>query len=297
MFAVKSTYESNRKASVTFLIVPKILSDFIRGTDLVILCIFAFRCEKIRGKKRAAGRSPAAGTAGVSMFVIFIRSAIVYALVILAIRIMGKRQVGDMQPGELVITFLISEAAATPLENADQPILTGVVAIFSLVIMEVLTSVLTMKFFPARKIINGRSAILIANGEIDQKSMKDLRVTVPDLLELLREQGIFNINEVSYAVLETDGQLSVLSKCRYQPLSAQLQETPDQGDQMPFLIISDGNLLSDGLRHSGLDEERLTALLKQKDLRKKDVFLMTADAAGQYYIVEKQHWHKGGKVK
>lgn len=222
------------------------------------------------------------------MFVIFIRSAIVYALVILAIRIMGKRQVGDMQPGELVITILISEAAATPLENTNQPILIGVVAIFSLVIMEVLTSVLTLKFFPARKIINGRSAILIANGEIDQKSMKDLRVTVPDLLELLREQGIFDVNEVSYAVLETDGQLSVLSKCRYQPLNAQLQETPDQGDQMPFLIISDGTVLADGLRLSGLDETRLFNILKRKKLRKRDVFLMTADRSGAYSIIEKQ---------
>ena len=222
------------------------------------------------------------------MFVIFIRSAIVYALVILAIRIMGKRQVGDMQPGELVITILISEAAATPLENANQPILIGVVAIFSLVIMEVLTSVLTMKFFPARKIINGRSAILIANGEIDQKSMRDLRVTVPDLLELLREQGIFDINEVSYAVLETDGQLSVLSKCRYQPITAQLQETPRQGDQMPFLIISDGSLLEDGLRLSGLDANRLRDILQKRNLRQKDVFLMTADSGGKYAIVEKQ---------
>lgn len=222
------------------------------------------------------------------MFVIFIRSAIVYALVILAIRIMGKRQVGDMQPGELVITILISEAAATPLENANQPILIGVVSIFSLVIMEVITSVLTMKYFPARKIINGRSAILIANGEIDQKSMRDLRVTVPDLLELLREQGIFDVNEVSYAVLETDGQLSVLSKCKYQPLNAQLQETPEKGDQMPFLIISDGNVLNDGLRLSGLDEEKLSRILRRRKLRKKDVFIMTADQSGTYHIVEKQ---------
>ncbi len=222
------------------------------------------------------------------MFVIFIRSAIVYAIVILAIRIMGKRQVGDMQPGELVITILISEAAATPLENGNQPILIGIVAIFSLVIMEVLTSVITMKYFPARKIINGRSAILIANGKIDQKSMRDLRVTVPDLLELLREQGIFDVSEVSYAVLETDGQLSVLSKCEYQPITAQLQEEPNRGDTMAFLIISDGNILSDGLRLSGLDKDKLTEILKSKNLSKEDVFLMTADVNGEYNIVEKE---------
>ena len=222
------------------------------------------------------------------MFVIFIRSVIVYAVVILAIRIMGKRQVGDMQPGELVITILISEAAATPLENSDQPILIGVVAIFSLVIMEVLTSVITMKFFPARKIINGRSAILIANGKIDQKNMRDLRITVPDLLELLREQGIFDITEVSYAVLETDGQLSVLSKCYYQPITAQLKEEPNRGDTMPFLIISDGNIFSDGLRLSGLDKQKLTDILKSENLSKRDVFLMTADINGEYNIVKKE---------
>lgn len=222
------------------------------------------------------------------MFIIFIRSLIVYAIVIFAIRIMGKRQVGDMQPGELVITILISEAAATPLENTDQPILIGIVAIFSLVIMEVLTSVITMKVFPIRKIINGRSAILIANGKLNQRSMKNLRITVPDLLELLREQGIFDIGEVSYAVMETDGQLSVLQKCSYQPLTEELQKNPENGDKMPFLIISDGCLLRDGLRLSGLSEEKLKKILKDKHLAKKDVFMMTADETGAYSIVEKE---------
>lgn len=221
------------------------------------------------------------------MPVIFLRSIIVYIIVITAIRIMGKRQVGDMQPGELVITILISEAAATPLENPNEPILTGLVAIFSLVVMEVVTSVITMKFFPARKLINGRSAILIDNGTIDQKAMKDLRVTVPDLLELLREQGIFDISEISYAVLETDGQLSVLSKREYQPLTKQLMTGDNAGDDMPFLIISDGNLLKDGMQNAGLDKNKVESILYKKGLTKKQVFIMTVDKSGKVYLLEK----------
>lgn len=221
------------------------------------------------------------------MPVIFLRSIIVYIIVITAIRIMGKRQVGDMQPGELVITILISEAAATPLENPNEPILTGLVAIFSLVVMEVVTSVITMKFFPVRKLINGRSAILIDNGTIDQKAMKDLRVTVPDLLELLREQGIFDISEISYAVLETDGQLSVLSKREYQPLTKQLMTGDNAGDDMPFLIISDGNMLKDGMRNAGLDKNKVESILYKKGLTKKQVFIMTVDKSGKVYLLEK----------
>ena len=133
-------------------------------------------------------------------------------LVIFAIRIMGKRQIGDMQPGELVITILISEIAAIPIQDLNQPVMTGVVAVFTLVFLEIAVSAITMKCLPLRRFFYGDSAIIIKDGVLDQKKLRSLRVTGPDLLEVLRGQQIFDINDVAYAILETNGNLSVMLK-------------------------------------------------------------------------------------
>ncbi|MBO5020122.1 MAG: DUF421 domain-containing protein [Clostridia bacterium] len=130
---------------------------------------------------------------------------------------MGKRQIGDMQPNELVITLLISEIAAIPLQDTSQPLLNGIVAIFMLVILEIVISVITLKNQYIRKIMNGKSIVVIKNGVIDQHAMKNVRMTVLDLIELLRGQNVFDISTVAFAVLEVNGNLSVLLKKENQP--------------------------------------------------------------------------------
>ena len=154
------------------------------------------------------------------MIITITRTIILYIFVTLGIRLMGKRQIGEMQPNELVVTLLISEIAAIPLQDTSQPILNGVVAIFMLVILEILISVISMKSLFMRKIMNGKSAVIIKNGVIDQQMMKSVRMTVLDLVELLRGQDVFDISTVAFAVLEVNGNLSVLLKSSEQPATA-----------------------------------------------------------------------------
>ena len=132
----------------------------------------------------------------IDLIITIIRTAVVYVFVTLGIRLMGKRQIGDMQPNELAITLLISEIAAIPLQDSSQPVLNGIVAIFMLVIIEIFISVLAMKSLKIRKLMSGNSAVIIKNGVIDQQAMKKVRLTVIDLVELLRGQNIFKIENI-----------------------------------------------------------------------------------------------------
>ena len=151
------------------------------------------------------------------MLTTIVRTLISYSFIIIGIRLMGKRQIGDMQPGELVITLLISEIAAIPLQDPSQPVILGATAIFSLVALELGISLIAMKSFFFRKFLSGKSAVIIKSGRIDQTQMKKLRMTVLDLVELLRAQNVYDISTVDYAVLETNGSLNVLLKATEQP--------------------------------------------------------------------------------
>ena len=216
-----------------------------------------------------------------------IRTIILYIVVTLAIRLMGKRQIGDMQPNELVITLLISEIAAIPLQDMNQPLLVGVGAIFTLIVLEIAVSILAMKSFFVRKMMSGRSVILIKNGEIDQQSMKDVRMTVLDLIELLRAQEVFNIDDVAFAVLEVNGELSVLLKKDAQPVTIKDVDIKASDDALPMLVISDGKIVCESLKALQLDKNQLLAKLNKKGLTAKEIFLMTLDRNGTEQIVKK----------
>lgn len=221
------------------------------------------------------------------MLMIVIRTGILYFLVILGIRLMGKRQIGDMQPGELVITILISEIAAIPLQDFDQPILTGAVAIFTLVFLEILISVITMKFNKFRRVFYGDSAIIIKDGKLDQKMLKKLRVTVPDLLEVMRTEQIFDISDVAYAILETNGQLSIMPKSACQTATVGDLEGNIKDAALPYLVISDGRFIDDSIKQLGYNRTTVTELAKLQGLNPKDIFLMTCDKNGKTNIIEK----------
>lgn len=221
------------------------------------------------------------------MLVTILRTAILYVFVILGLRIMGKRQIGDMQPNELVITILISEIAAIPIQDINQPVVNGIIAIFMLVVLEILISFLSMKSVKARQVINGKSAVIVKDGQLDQKLMKRMRVTVADLMEVLRIQNVFHIDQVAYAILETNGQLSVLLKPEYQTATAADLDKHPADDGIPALVINDGRLLKEGLALSGASEEAVEQILKSQRLTYKQVFLMTMDKTGRHYIVRK----------
>ena len=202
---------------------------------------------------------------------------------------MGKRQVGDMQPGELVVTILISEIAAIPIQDTDAPVLHGVVAISTLISAEIIVSFLALKNMRFRKAVNGGSAIIIKNGVIDQKLMKQLRITVADLMELLRLQNVFDISEVSYAILETNGNLSVLLKPENRTLTAKQAGVPYEDSVIPTLIVCDGKIIDEGLRLIGKDKAFIDKTAKKEKVKISQIFMLTAAKNGQYNISKKDN--------
>ena len=221
------------------------------------------------------------------MFITVYRTIILYIAVIISIRLMGKRQIGDMQPSDLVITLLISEIAAMPLQDTDQPILFGVSAIFTIVLIEILVSLISLKSFVVRKMLSGSSAILIRDGVIDQKELKKVRMTVLDLVEMLRGQQVFNIEDVSFAVLETGGSLSVLLKSKQQPATVGDIKVSKPPAELPLPVVSDGKILTDSLKKLGVKEDEVVVRLAKKGIRAADVFLMTLDSLGKSEIIKK----------
>jgi uncharacterized membrane protein YcaP (DUF421 family) len=200
---------------------------------------------------------------------------------------MGKRQIGDMQPNELVITLLISEIVAIPLQDITQPILSGVVAIFMLIVLEIVMSVLSMKSITVRKFMSGNSVVIINNGVVDQKAMKDVRMTVLDLIEQLRGQNVFDISTVAFAVLEVNGELSVLLKSGDQPLTAKDMGIKKDKAALPLPVISDGKILDDSLKALGITTQTLEKKLKANQTEVSRVFLMTLDRYDNIRIVKK----------
>ena len=202
---------------------------------------------------------------------------------------MGKRQIGEMQPNELVVTLLISEIAAIPLQDTSQPILDGVVAIFTLVILEIIISVTAMKSIIVRKLMNGKSAVIIKNGVIDQQAMKNVRMTVLDLVELLRGQNVFDISTVAFAVLEVNGNLSILLKSSEQAATSGDLKLNKEAAVLPLPVISDGKLINESLKALETDSGKIKKILDDNDTVIENVFLMTMDRDAKFTLIKKRN--------
>ncbi len=215
------------------------------------------------------------------------KGIIVYISVIIAMRFMGKRQIGELQPGELVITFLLSEVAAMSLQGDDIPILSSVSLIFLLVVLELTSSYLSMKSRKYRTMTQGHSVLIIKEGKLLKRNMKMIRYSNDDLLEALRLKDVFDIDTVQYAYIETNGSVSVQLKKKYQPLSADDMNKKAEEEYLPCLVISDGKIITREFTFCNMTEAKLLKMLKKENLTAKEVFLMTADKNGKTYIVRK----------
>ena len=223
------------------------------------------------------------------MIITITRTVILYIFVTLGIRLMGKRQIGEMQPNELVVTLLISEIAAIPLQDTSQPILDGVVAIFTLVILEIIISVTAMKSIIVRKLMNGKSAVIIKNGVVDQQAMKNVRMTVLDLVELLRGQNVFDISTVAFAVLEVNGNLSILLKSSEQPATSGDLKLNKEAAVLPLPVISDGKLINESLKALETDSKKIRKILDDNNTVIENVFLMTMDRDSKFTLIKKRN--------
>ena len=223
------------------------------------------------------------------MSVAVIRTVILYFTVITALRIMGKRQVGELQPAELVVTIMISNIATLSIEDTNIPLLGSVLPIFMLVSCEVIESVLSLKSRTLRKLFAGNPRIIIKDGVINQTEMRNLRWSIDDLTEQLRIGGIFDIREVSFAVVETTGALSAYQKFDARPATAKMLSIPPDGepDVPPMTVISDGVLDEDALSFLNLRREWLDKILAEKKLTIDKVYMMTCDRRAGYSLIEK----------
>ena len=220
------------------------------------------------------------------MIISVIRTILLYIVIILAIRIMGKRQIGELQTSELVVTLLISDIAAIPMQNTEQSLLSGIVPI--LIVCEIIISLLMLKRAGFRRIICGKPIVIISDGKINQSEMHQLRMSTEDLSEELRQQGIFNIEDVGFAIVETNGKLSVLKKPEKDiPTAEELGiKTNDKG--LEVVVISDGEISKYSLKICGLNRDWLFDILKKENTELNDVFLMIANGQGEYKIIEKE---------
>lgn len=222
------------------------------------------------------------------MIISVIRTILLYIVIILAIRIMGKRQIGELQTSELVVTLLISDIAAIPMQNTEQSLLSGIVPILILIVCEIIISLLMLKRAGFRRIICGKPIVIISDGKINQSEMHQLRMSTEDLSEELRQQGIFIIEDVGFAIVETNGKLSVLKKPEKDiPTAEELGiKTNDKG--LEVVVISDGEISKYSLKICGLNKDWLFDILKKENTELNDVFLMIANGQGEYKIIEKE---------
>lgn len=223
------------------------------------------------------------------MFIPLIRTIILYTFVIIAVRLMGKRQIAEMQPTELVITILISAVASVPMQNPEIPLTHGIVPIFTLISAEIFISFLSLKFPRFRKVLTGKPVILIENGIIDQNALKSTRLSIDDLYEELRLNNTFNIADIRRAQLETNGQLSILLFDKKQPLTPEDLELKISPSAINYIVIADGYIDNNVLKLLKKDRKWLTDELEKRGINNtKDVFLMLCDSSSQTTIIKKE---------
>ncbi len=223
------------------------------------------------------------------MTIAFIRTIILYLVVVIALRIMGKRQVGELSPSELVVTILISELAAIPMQDMGIPLINGIVPIFTLLSMEIVLSSLTLKSVRFRRILVGQCSMLIKNGVINQREMKRLRLTLSELLEELRLKNYPDIKQVRYAILETNGKLTVIPYAQHDTPTREDLGLPGGSAALPLSVISDGKILWENLKKLERERAWLDAILMREGYQTaKDVFLLQADENENILLIPKE---------
>jgi uncharacterized membrane protein YcaP (DUF421 family) len=223
------------------------------------------------------------------MAIIAIRTVIIYIFIVTAMRIMGKRQLGELQPSELVVALLISDLAAVPMQENGMPLLNGLIPIMILVALELLISGVMLKLPFFQRFIGGRSKIIIDDGEINIKALNDMRMTLEDLMESLRQQSIFDLREVQYAIVEPNGKISTLLKPESRQASCEQLGIQGENNGLPMIIISDGKLSSWGMQVCELNETWVNQVLIDNNVSLKDVFLLFADKTKNYKLIRKDN--------
>lgn len=221
------------------------------------------------------------------MLISMLRTIILYAVILAAMRLMGKRQVSQMQTSELVVTLLISELAVIPIQEYNAPILMGIAPMAVLVVFEIFIAVMMMKSDKFRELLCGKPIVVIKDGKVNQKAMKRLRMTTEELSEHLRQNGVFYLDEAEYAVIETNGLMSVMKRADEDIITPAQAGIKVKQKPIEVIVITDGVIAESSLSVCNQTKHWVEKTLQDNRVKLEDVFIMTGDANGKYRIIKK----------
>lgn len=219
------------------------------------------------------------------MTIILIRTVILYAVILFVMRIMGKAELSKMSPFQLIVSFMIAELAAIPIESTDVSMINGVTAIFTLLFLQVLISFLSLKSEKLKNLFSGKPSVLIENGDLNQAELKKQRITINDLMEQLRIGGCPSISDVEYAIMESNGDLSIIPKADKKPLTPSDMMLEKERETMPVVLITDGIVYEKNIVSAGWTKQQLSDALASHGIDdSSDVFLAFCDDSSQLHI-------------
>lgn len=221
------------------------------------------------------------------MLITFVRAILLYILVLIVMRLMGKREIGQLQPFELAISIMIADLASIPMTDSGIPITNGIIPILGLLVMHLLISLLNMKSMRAREIICGKPSILVYRGKINEEALKKERFTINELEERLRGNNVINLGDVEYAILETSGQVTVIQKPnKRNTIPEDFNIMPDY-EGIPYDLVIDGKIMYQNLNEIGKNEKWLRNQVKKFNIKPEEALVVTMDGKGQFFCQAK----------
>lgn len=220
--------------------------------------------------------------------VVLIRTFIIYFVVVAAVRLMGKRQIGQLQPTELVITLILSEIAASSVNDTDKPLVNSVIGVTVLVSLEIISSYLALKSGKFRRLAEGNAVYVIKEGKLDIRALEEIRFSIDDLMEALRQKDVFDISDVEYAVVETNGSLSVMLRADKIPLTLSTFGRKAEEKGLPVVVIADGRYIYSNFSICKTSKSRIDSILSDEKIHISHVMLMMLDKSGNRFIIPKE---------
>ncbi len=222
------------------------------------------------------------------MLITFFRSIVLYIIVLIVMRLMGKREIGQLQPFELAISIMIADLASIPMTDTGVPIFNGIIPILGLLIMHLIISLINLKSSRAREIICGRPSILIYRGKINEKNLRKERFTINELEERLRGNNVINLGDVEYAILETSGQVTVIQKPDKRNTIPQDFNIMPEYEGIPYDLVVDGKIMTENLKEIGKNYNWLKKQVEKFNMKPEEALVVTIDGKGQIFCQRKE---------
>ena len=222
------------------------------------------------------------------MLITFFRSILIYIFVLIVMRLMGKREIGQLQPFELAIAIMIADLASIPMTDPGIPISNGIISILGLLVMHLIISIINMKSIKARGVICGKPTILVYRGKIDEKALKKERFTINELEERLRGNNVINLGDVEYAILETSGQVTVIQKTEKRNTIPEDFNIVPEYEGIPYDLVVDGKIMDDNLKAIGKNREWLKKQVEKFKMKPEEALVVTYDGKGQIFCQKKE---------